>query len=163
MGVAIVPWDAETAARKLTLRRRWRIAGGICLAACAVSIVADQVWVGKSAHDDWSRFDGAHVRLIHVIDAQSIAVCQDRSDESIDVRLIDVRSFSRANVAALNDALAGRQLTLHVNGAQTRDERGRLMAEATTDDGKSISTEMISLERPSASARRKSEATRKVK
>jgi endonuclease YncB( thermonuclease family) len=146
MGVSIIKWDAEMAANRLRSRSRWRIAGAIAIGVFLLSILGDHLRAKNSSGDDWARFDGRQVRFVRVIDGESIAVCEESSEDVITVKLLGIRPFDapldKGLVERVDSELAGREITLHLGPTQTRDDRRRLLADALMEDGKSVSGEL---------------------
>jgi hypothetical protein len=143
MGVAIVRWDAETAASQLRNRRRVRIAWGIAIGIVIVLTLVDHFLSRNYFGDDWARFDGREFRFVRLIDGDSMAVCEPSSGEIIDVKLMGIRPFhaplEKRMVDVADAQLVGKMIVLHLGLTRTRDERGRLVADAMTEDGKPIS------------------------
>jgi endonuclease YncB( thermonuclease family) len=147
MGVSIIKWDAETAANRLRIRSRWRIAGAIAIGIFLLSILGDHLRAKNSFTDDWAQFDGRQVRFVRVIDGESIAVSEESSEDIISVKLLGIRPFDspldKGLVERVDSELAGKEMTLHLGPTQTRDDRGRLLADALTEDGKPVCAELV--------------------
>jgi endonuclease YncB( thermonuclease family) len=146
MGVSIVKWDAETAAKRLRNRRRLRVAAVIIIGLVLLSILADHLRAKNSFSDDWARFDGRHVRFVRLVDGESIEVCEEASQDIVTVKLLGIKPFGAPLEMSLADGidseLAGKEITLHLGPTQTRDGRGRLLADALMEDGKPVSGEL---------------------
>jgi hypothetical protein len=146
MSVSIDKWDAEIAAKRLRNRRRLRLAGIIIIGVVLLSILGDHLRAKNSSSDDWARFDGRQVRFIRLVDGESIDVCEETSRDIVTVKLLGIKPFrAPLNVSLANGVdseLAGKEITLHLGQTQTRDDRGRLMADALLEDGKPVSGEL---------------------
>jgi hypothetical protein len=146
MGVSVVKWDAETAANRLRRRSRWRLAGAVAIGFFLFSILGDHLRAKNSLGDDWARFDGRQVRFVRVIDGESVAVCEESSEDIVTVKLLGTRPFDapldKGLVERVDSELAGKEITLDLGPTQTRDDRGRLLADALMEDGKPVSAEL---------------------
>ncbi len=146
MGVSIDKWDAETAAKWLRYRRRLRVAAVIIIALVLLSILTDHLGANNFFRDDWARFDGRQVGFVRVIDGESIAVSEESSEDVVTVKLLGVRPFDspldERLIERVDSELSGQGITLHLGPTQTRDDRGRLLADALMEDGKPLSGEL---------------------
>jgi len=176
MGVSIEKWDAATAAYSLRNRRRLRIAAIVIAGILVLSVLGDHLRGQNPFGDDWNSFDGRKFQVVEVIDGQSITVRSPLSEEVNTLRLPGIKSFARPwdknRFDELDAEFAGRIVTLHLGTTKTRDDNGRLLADAVLDDGKSLAAEfageglslvdrgsssmfLSSIERAEAQARRK--------
>jgi hypothetical protein len=126
-------------------RRRLRIGIAIVAGVVAVLIVMDRWRRGGWLGDDWSRFDNKSFLFADIEDGSDVAVQSDGGERTI-VHLLGLRGFARAwdprRAADIQKKLQGKSLTLHLNPNVARDDEGRILADAVTDDGGSISVEL---------------------
>jgi endonuclease YncB( thermonuclease family) len=143
MNAAIVKWDAETAAKRLTMRRRVRFAAGVGIGVLLLSVLADHLRAKNSFGDDWARFDGRRVRIVGLVDGDSMDVCEAGSMETVRVKLLGVRPFRSGLSAGVRESteeeLAGKEVVLHLAIGEARDALGSLRADAMMENGKEVS------------------------
>jgi endonuclease YncB( thermonuclease family) len=146
MSTGIDKWDAETAARRMRYRIRLRFTAGVMIVCAVVSILLDHRYGNHSSGDDWARFDGRQVRIVRVIDGESLAVQEEASEAIATIRLLGIKPFNQpwdkkwADEA--NAQLGGERITLHLGSHQTRDDHGRLLVDATLADGSAVSEKL---------------------
>jgi endonuclease YncB( thermonuclease family) len=147
VGVAIEKWDAETAAVRLRNRRRLRIVLAVVVGILVLSMVADHLRGENPFSDDWSLFDGRRVRIVRVIDGESIVVRGELSEEVTTVQVLGIKSFTEAwdksRAGAIESAFEGEIVTLHLGVTKTRDNRGRLLADVVMESGKPLGEELV--------------------
>jgi endonuclease YncB( thermonuclease family) len=123
---------------------RWSWAGRLLVIVMAASALADHlVWRG----DDWANFAHQPVVCISAIDGETIAVRSSDSNSITPVRLLGVWSINPHWDALARDQLdselAGRTVTLQLEGTQTRDAQGRLLAYLFLDDQRTMNAELV--------------------
>lgn len=93
------------------------------------------------------RFDGRQVSFAEAIDGETIGIRENAGGEIIPVRLLGVASFNeqwdRRSAQRLDALLSGRKLTLLLEPTQTRDQDGRLLAYAFTEDSEAVSPQLV--------------------
>jgi endonuclease YncB( thermonuclease family) len=147
MSASIVKWDAETAVNRLRKRRRLRIGIAVAIGVILLSILGDHLRAKNWLGDDWTRFDGRQFRFVRVIDGESIAVYEESSEDVDTVKLFGIRPFDapldKGIIERVDSEWAGKTITLHLEAARTRDDHGRLLADALTEEGKPLGVEFV--------------------
>ncbi len=141
----ISKWDETTATAALRRRRKWRIAGMVLISAVLFSSVVDHLRAENRGGDDWMRFDGRRVQFVRAVDGESIAVL-DGGDEMTIVRILGIRpanaDWDERAMSRMDAFLAGQIVSIHLEPTQTRDEKGRLLADVFTDSNQLLAAEL---------------------
>ena len=114
--------------------RTVRIVMWSAVAAIVSLVVLDRAGAFGYRGDDWSRFNQKPVRAIEVIDGDTFCA-ELESGEAVPVRLlgVDAPEIPDAHWSAeakkyTEARLANRTVTLRLDGTQTRDDAGNLLA-----------------------------------
>jgi endonuclease YncB( thermonuclease family) len=131
-------------------RRRFRFILGSLLALVMALAIADRAGAFGYRGDDWSRYNQKAVRMIEVIDGDTFRAKLDGSEDVITVRLIGVDAPEMPDAHWCNEAkrytearLTNRAVTLRLDGTQTRDEAGNLLAYVYIHDNDCLNVDIV--------------------
>lgn len=137
-------------AKRSTTRRRYRIAIGVVLVLFAVIVISDRAGAFGYRGDDWSRYNQKSVRMTETIDGDTFRAMLEGSDEVMTVRLIGVDAAEMPDSHWCNEAkrytearLSNRAVTLRLDGTQTRDEHGNLLAYVYILDNDCLNVDIV--------------------
>ena len=128
---------------QLQFRRRVRITIGVLLALAAMIVIADRAGAFGYRGDDYRRFDRLRVRMIEVIDGDTFIA----SDDVGPVQLLGVDAptehWSREAKTYLEARLKNRDVTLKLDGTQTRNDAGDLLAYVYITDNDCLNVDIV--------------------
>jgi micrococcal nuclease len=138
----------------LRRRRRSRTVITTALVVLLLSILFDRLGAFGHKGDDWANFDRQTVRVSKVIDGDTILVAKPGdgiTDDAEKVRLIGVdapevetRDYWADRATQYTTVrLAGRDVTLRLEGTQTRDKYGRLLAYVYVTDADNLNLALV--------------------
>jgi len=142
---------SESPIPKLLLRRKRLRAGGIVtLIVALLSILLDRGGAFGYKGDDWSTFNGQRLTVVEVVDGDTLYI-KGTSSEKTRVRLIGVDApemdppshWGDRATAYTRGRLAGKQVTVKLDGTQSRDHYGRLLAYLYVTDSDNFNFDLI--------------------
>lgn len=130
--------------RGLAVRRRLRALRAMVLVSLGLLLLWRAV---RGPADDYSRFDRKRVAVASAIDGESFVI-DDRRRTTVALLGVDAPDapdghFSRESAEYLAGRLAGRAVVLKLDGTQTRDDAGRLLAYAYVTDTDLLNADVI--------------------
>ena len=130
---------------RLKSRRRLRLSVGVIVALILAITIAERAGAFRYGGDDWSRFDRKSVIAANVIDGDSFLVPQLGRAETVHLLGVDAPTSHWSNEAKayLEARLKGRTITLRLDGTQTRDAQGRLLAYVYITDGDCLNVDIV--------------------
>jgi micrococcal nuclease len=141
------------ALRRLLRLRRSLLALVILLAASAL---ADRLGLLGYRGDDWAAFDRQNFVIVRVVDGDTVHIAPPLGGESTKVRLIGIdapemnftSSASPGHWAPqatenLRQRVQDRTISIRLDGSQTRDRYGRLLAYIYLDDSLNVNLELV--------------------
>jgi endonuclease YncB( thermonuclease family) len=127
---------------RLKTRRRLRMAVAATVLVVAALAVADRAGAFGYRGDDHARFDRRIVRMIEIIDGDSFLA----SDVG-EVQLLGVDAptehWSNEVKTYLEARLENRDVLIKLDGTQTRDDRGRLLAYVYIHDNDCLNLDIV--------------------
>lgn len=136
----------------ILLRRRnnWRMGGFGALVLILISIFLDRGGAFGYKGDDWSTFDGKRVVVANVVDGDTLHITIG-DGETTRVRLIGVDApemdppayWGDRATAYTRGRLAGKQVTVKLDGTQSRDRYGRLLAYLFVTDNDNFNFDLV--------------------
>jgi endonuclease YncB( thermonuclease family) len=131
-------------------RSRNRMFGFGAIVLLLLSVLLDRFGTFGYQGDDWQRFDKQTVTVVHVADGDTLTIRDGGSGET-KVRLIGVDTpelgdsahWSTQAHAYTRGRLADRQVTVKLDGTQTRDRYGRLLAYLYVTDGDNFNLDLV--------------------
>lgn len=125
----------DRTAQRLRRRSNWRRGGIGALILILISILLDRGGVFGYEGDDWATYDGRQFTIVTVVDGDTVNVA-DEAGKRTRIRLIGVDAPEMDGPAYWGDKatayarqrLAGRSVTIKLDGTQSRDRHGRLLA-----------------------------------
>src|SRR5688572_16657932 len=115
-------------------RRTVRIVAWTAVAVIVSLVVLDRAGAFGYRGDDWSRFNQRPVRAVEVLDGETFRA-ELENGEAVQIRLlgVDAPELPDAHWSAeakkyTEARLANRAVTLRLDGTQTRDDAGNLLA-----------------------------------
>jgi endonuclease YncB( thermonuclease family) len=135
----------------LRRRRRSRAAITATLVILLLSILLDRLGAFGHPGDDWANFDRQAVRVSSVMDGDTIRITSPGGVDEEKVRLIGVdapevetRDYWADRATQYTTVrLAGRDVTLRLDGTQTRDKYGRLLAYVYVTDADNLNLALV--------------------
>lgn len=130
--------------RLKTRRRVHAIIWSVVAIVLAVAI-AERAGAFGYRGDDYANFDRHTLLAAKVIDGDSFLIPRLGHTETVHLLGVDAPAthWSAEAKSYLESRLKGRMATLKLDGTQTRDERGRLLAYVYITDGDCLNVDMV--------------------
>lgn len=135
----------------LKRRRRSRATVVVALVVALLSILFDRLGAFGHKGDDWGNFHKQAYGVLKVIDGDTILVTKRATGDEEKVRLIGVDApemdtrdhWADRATNYLAARLADRDVTLRLDGTQTRDRYGRLLAYVYVTDTDNLNFDLV--------------------
>jgi endonuclease YncB( thermonuclease family) len=136
---------------RLKSRRRMQILAGSVVALILATAIAERAGAFGYRGDDWSRYNQKRVTAIDVLDGDTFKACfRDDSGHVVTIRLLGVEAPDLPHSHWSNDAkkytlarLANRAVLLRLDGTQTRDSDGNLLAYVYILDSDCLNVDIV--------------------
>jgi micrococcal nuclease len=141
----------DTVARQLLRRARYRRIGVGFAVVLLFSILADRLRTFEGRGTDWDAYDGKRVAVVDVTDGDSIVVTSGDGTKTR-LRMIGVDAPEMSDKSYWSDRATdytrarlgnGRMVTLKLDGTQTRDRYGRLLAYVYVTDADNVNLALV--------------------
>jgi endonuclease YncB( thermonuclease family) len=133
---------------RLLRRRRLRFVAYSLLALIALTSLSDRAGVFGYSGDDFSRFNHRAFPVLDVIDADTFRIVADDKPATVHLLGVDAPGPSSSHWSAeslryTTARLKDRSITLRLDGTQTRDASGDLLAYVFVTDGDNLNADII--------------------
>jgi endonuclease YncB( thermonuclease family) len=124
--------------------------GYVVLLALVAAVALDRSGRFGYRGDDWARFNQRAARAVEILDGDTFVASVPGSDDRVTVRLLGVdapdppsQHWSEQATKYLTARLANRSVTLRLEGTQTRDADGHLLAYVYVTDGDCLNADIV--------------------
>jgi endonuclease YncB( thermonuclease family) len=133
---------------RLRRRRRLRVFGLLLVVFIVIAAISDRTGLLGYAGDDFSRFNHRSFRVVDVVDGDTFHIMVD--DRPIPVRLLGVDApdppsshWSAESTRYTTARLKDRTITLRLDGTQTREADGHLLAYVFITDTDNLNADIV--------------------
>jgi len=127
---------------RLKARRRLRVMVAIVVALIVAVVIADRAGAFGYRGDDYARFDRARVNASNIISGDTFLAASIGEVHLLGADA-SAKHWSVESKRYLEARLRDRSITLKLDGTQTRDEQGRLLAYVYITDNDCLNVDIV--------------------